>query len=59
LLTISGFTPQYNGLEELYETYHGQGLEVVGFPTNEFGGQEPAADEAIAEFCQVSRNFIV
>jgi glutathione peroxidase-family protein len=51
---LSGFTPQYTGLEELYKTYHDQGLEVLGFPSNEFGGQEPGSDEDIASFCTVS-----
>jgi hypothetical protein len=51
---LSGFTPQYTGLEELYKTYHDRGLEVLGFPSNEFGGQEPGSDEDIASFCTVS-----
>ncbi|RSH77390.1 uncharacterized protein EHS24_003351 [Apiotrichum porosum] len=49
-----GFTPQYTGLEELHTTYHERGLEVLGFPSNEFGGQEPGSDEDIASFCQVN-----
>ncbi|WOO77642.1 Glutathione peroxidase-like peroxiredoxin 2 [Vanrija pseudolonga] len=49
-----GFTPQYTGLEELYKEYHEQGLEVLGFPSNEFGGQEPGSDDDIASFCQVN-----
>lgn len=53
-LTRSGFTPQYNGLEELHKEYHDKGLEVLGFPSNEFGGQEPGTDDDIAQFCQVS-----
>lgn len=50
----SGFTPQYTGLEELYKTYSPRGLEVLGFPSNEFGGQEPGTDEDIASFCQLN-----
>lgn len=50
-----GYTRQYAGLEELYGKYRGQGLEVLGVPCNQFGGQEPGADEEIAEFCE--RNF--
>jgi glutathione peroxidase len=47
-----GFTPQYAGLEELYRTYHDQGLAVLGFPCNQFGSQEPGTEEEIGEFCQ-------
>ena len=47
-----GFTPQYTGLEELYRTYQEKGLIVLGFPCNEFGGQEPGDAEAIGQFCQ-------
>ena len=50
-----GFTRQYAGLEELYGKYREEGLEVLGVPCNQFGGQEPGADEEIAEFCE--RNF--
>jgi glutathione peroxidase len=50
-----GFTPQYKGLEELYEKYKDQGLEVLGFPCNQFGGQEPGSSEEIATFCE--RNY--
>lgn len=50
-----GFTKQYAGLEELYGKYREQGLEILGVPCNQFGGQEPGADEEIAEFCE--RNF--
>ena len=46
-----GFTPQYDGLEKLYEKYHAQGFEVLGFPCNQFGGQEPGGSEDIAQFC--------
>jgi len=47
-----GLTPQYEGLEKLYETYKAKGLTVVGFPANEFLGQEPGSNEEIAEFCR-------
>jgi glutathione peroxidase len=46
-----GFTPQYKEMEEIYEKYKGQGLEVLAFPANEFGGQEPGTNEQIKEFC--------
>ena len=46
-----GFTPQYAGLERLYESYKDRGLEVLGFPCNQFGGQEPGGAEQIADFC--------
>lgn len=46
-----GFTPQYEGLEELYEKYKDQGLVVLGFPCNQFGGQEPGSSEEIQNFC--------
>jgi glutathione peroxidase len=49
-----GFTPQFGGLEALWETYRNRGLVVVGFPSNEFGGQDPGSDEQIASFCQVN-----
>ena len=47
-----GFTPQYAGLQELYTKYEEQGLVVIGFPSNDFGGQEPGDSEQIADFCQ-------
>ena len=47
-----GYTPQLGGLETLYETYREQGLTVLGFPCNQFGGQEPGTEEEIGEFCQ-------
>jgi glutathione peroxidase len=47
-----GFTPQFAGLEKLWETYSSKGLVVVGFPSNEFGGQDPGTDEEIGAFCQ-------
>jgi glutathione peroxidase len=46
-----GFTPQYRGLEQLYEEFRGRGLVVLGFPSNEFGGQEPGSAEEIQTFC--------
>jgi len=46
-----GFTPQYEGLQKLYEKYHGQGLEILGFPCNQFGAQEPGTNEDIQGFC--------
>ena len=49
-----GFTPQYHGLQELYERYHKQGLEVLGFPCDQFGHQEPGNDKEIASFCEVN-----
>ena len=49
-----GLTPQYAGLERLYSTYRDQGLVVVGFPCNQFLGQEPGSDEEIAEFCSTT-----
>lgn len=49
-----GFTPQYDGLEKLYETYKDRGFEVLGFPCNQFGGQEPGNAEEIAEFCKLN-----
>ena len=49
-----GFTPQYDGLEELYQKYQGQDFEVLGFPCNQFGGQEPGNADEIAEFCKVN-----
>jgi len=49
-----GFTPQYKGLEALYEKFHGKGLEVLGFPCNQFGGQEPGSEKEIAQFCELN-----
>ena len=49
-----GFTPQYKGLEELYEKFHGKGLEVLGFPRNQFGSQEPGTEAEIAQFCELN-----
>jgi glutathione peroxidase len=47
-----GFTPQFEGLEKLYEQYVDQGLVVLGFPCNQFGGQEPGSSDEIGAFCQ-------
>jgi glutathione peroxidase len=49
-----GFTPQYAGLEALYKKYKDKGLVVLGFPSNQFGEQEPGADTEIAEFCEMN-----
>ena len=49
--TGCGFTPQYEALERLYETYHDRGLEVLDFPCNQFGHQAPGEDEEIHAFC--------
>ncbi|WP_305806399.1 glutathione peroxidase [Stenotrophomonas sp. YIM B06876] len=46
-----GLTPQYEGLEQLYREKHGAGLEVLGFPANDFNGQEPGSEEEIKQFC--------
>ena len=52
--TGCGFTPQYEGLEKLYETYHDQGLEILDFPCNQFGHQAPGTAEEITEFCTLT-----
>lgn len=52
-----GLTPQYAGLEELYRSYHAQGLTILGCPCNQFGGQEPDSEDIIVQFC--STNFDV
>ena len=49
-----GFTPQLAGLQELHEKYHNKGLMVIGFPCNQFGGQEPDDEHNINEFCQMN-----
>ncbi|MDF1780018.1 MAG: glutathione peroxidase [Alcanivoracaceae bacterium] len=49
-----GFTPQYKGLQELFAQYKEKGLEVLGFPCNQFGKQEPGEGEQISEFCEVN-----
>ncbi|MCG2633836.1 MAG: glutathione peroxidase, partial [Gammaproteobacteria bacterium] len=52
-----GLTPQYEGLEKLYQTYRDQGLEILGFPCNQFLHQEPGSEQEIGEFC--STNYSV
>ena len=49
-----GFTPQYDGLEALYQKYKDQGFVIVGFPCDQFAGQEPGSNEEIAEFCRLN-----
>jgi glutathione peroxidase len=49
-----GFTPQYDGLEALYQKYKDQGLVILGFPCDQFANQEPGSDEEIAEFCRLN-----
>ncbi|MBS0482805.1 MAG: glutathione peroxidase [Proteobacteria bacterium] len=49
-----GFTPQYDGLEALWNKYRDRGFEVIAFPCNQFGGQEPGSADEIAEFCKVN-----
>ena len=49
-----GFTPQYEGLEKLYETYKDRGFVVLGFPSNDFGGQEPGTNEEVVRFCKMN-----
>ena len=49
-----GFTPQFAGLEELWETYRDRGLVVVGFPSNQFGAQDPGSNDEIASFCELN-----
>jgi glutathione peroxidase len=49
-----GFTPQYEGLESLYKKYHDQGLEILGFPSDQFGGQEPGSEAEVEEFCKIN-----
>ena len=49
-----GFTPQYDGLEQLYQQFKDQEFEVIGFPCNQFGAQEPGDADEIAEFCKVN-----
>ncbi len=49
-----GFTPQYKGLQELYEKYKDRGVEILGFPCNQFGGQEPGSEPEIESFCELN-----
>src|SRR5688572_15760748 len=51
-----GYTPQYDGLEKLYQQYKSQGFEVLGFPANNFLGQEPGSNEEIKKFCSLKYN---
>ncbi len=51
-----GLTPQYEGLESLYQELHGRGLEILGFPCNQFGNQEPGTEEEIQSFCSTNYN---
>ena len=51
-----GFTPQYKDLQSLYEKYQDQGLEVLGFPCNQFGAQEPGTNEEVKSFCDLNYN---
>ena len=51
--TGCGFTPQYEGLQNLYEKYQAQGFEVLDFPCNQFGHQAPGSNEEVADFCQL------
>ena len=50
--TGCGFTPQYEGLQDLYEKYQSQGFEILDFPCNQFGHQAPGSDDEITDFCQ-------
>ncbi len=52
--TQCGFTPQFEGLEKLYRTYKDKGLVILGFPCNQFGGQEPLANEVMEQTCAVN-----
>ena len=54
--TGCGFTPQYEVLEQMYEKYHAQGLEIIDVPCNQFYGQAPGSDEEITQFCQLHFN---
>jgi glutathione peroxidase len=49
-----GFTPQFAGLEQLWQAYRTRGLQVIGFPSNQFGGQDPGSNMEIADFCQLT-----
>ncbi len=54
--TGCGFTPQYEGLQKLYDTYQKDGFEILDFPCNQFGNQAPGSDDEIVEFCQMKYN---
>lgn len=49
-----GFTPQFEGLQELYNTFNKEGLEIIGFPCNQFNNQDPGSEEEISDFCQLN-----
>ncbi|HLL69898.1 MAG TPA: glutathione peroxidase [Pyrinomonadaceae bacterium] len=49
-----GYTPQYEGLQKIYERYKDQGFTILGFPANNFGAQEPGSDEEIQQFCRIN-----
>ncbi len=49
-----GLTPQYEGLQKLYDEYHGKGFEILGFPANNFMGQEPGTEDEIKDFCSTN-----
>ncbi|MDF3820981.1 glutathione peroxidase [Leptospira sp. 96542] len=49
-----GYTPQYEGLEKVYKTFKDKGLKIVGFPSNDFGAQEPGSETEIVEFCKLN-----
>ncbi|ETT45505.1 MULTISPECIES: glutathione peroxidase [unclassified Paenibacillus] len=49
-----GLTPQYKGLQEVYDKFKDRGFEILGFPSNQFAGQEPGESEDIAEFCEIN-----
>ncbi|PLR98915.1 glutathione peroxidase [Bacillus sp. T33-2] len=49
-----GFTPQYKELQDMYDTYNDRGLEILGFPCNQFGSQEPGTEEEIQGFCELN-----
>ncbi|MHB1153390.1 MAG: glutathione peroxidase [Eubacteriales bacterium] len=51
--TECGYTPQYNGLQDLYKKYQSQGLEILDFPCNQFGGQAPGSEAEIHDFCTI------
>jgi len=51
-----GYTPQYEALEKIYETYKDKGFEILAFPSNDFGGQEPGTNEEIQSFCKTTYN---
>lgn len=54
--SFCGYTPQYNGLEEIYQTYKDRGFEILAFPCNQFGQQEPGTNEEIQNFCSTKYN---